>query len=206
MAKPSLFERFGAKLFARDDNAAAAVEMAIVAPVALLFLSVVVAGGQSLTLYHRTVLTAHEVTDLVSRTPFAQDTLNNTQGAEDINESDLDTDLMLSQLIYYPNDTTNLKVVMSELYVTTSNGNVTGTVQWSEGCNGATPLAKGTTVTLNSSYGLINASYVLYGQVSNTYQPLGIELPMGPLNLSAVEVLTIRNAAQMFVNPDKKTC
>ena len=42
--------------------------MVFIAPVALALLSLGFAGGQSLTVYHKVVLSAHTVTDLVSRT------------------------------------------------------------------------------------------------------------------------------------------
>lgn len=187
-----------------DDYGIAAVEMSLVAPVALLFLSVAVAGGQSLSLYHKTVIAAHTVTDLVSRTPYQKDTLTNTALAELLNESDLDTDLMLSQMIYYPNSASSLQVVMSELQVNSQTNQ--GTVVWSEGCNGGTALTVGTVLNLDPSYSALGANYLLYGQLNNTFQPLGGMLAIPPITLTSSEMLTIRNAQSITINPDAKTC
>jgi Flp pilus assembly protein TadG len=187
-----------------DDSGIAAVEMAFIAPLALLVLSVAVAGGQSLSLYHKTVLAAHTVTDLVSRTPFQPDTVTNTPGAELLNQSDLDNDLMLSQMIYYPNDTSNLQVVVSELQINAKTNQ--GTVVWSEACNGGTALPVGTVLNIDPSYVQSDAAYLLYGQVSNSFQPLGVVMSLPPINLSATDMLTIRNAQQITINWNGKAC
>jgi Flp pilus assembly protein TadG len=187
-----------------DDDGVAAVEMTLIAPAALLFLSLAVAGGQSLTLYHKTVLAADTITDLVSRTPYSKDTYKNINAAELLNESDLDNDLMLSQMIYYPNNASGLKLTMSELQLNTSTNQ--GTVVWSEGCNGATALAVGTKLNLDPSYSASGANYLLYGTASNTFQPLGIMLPLPPITLNSTNILTIRNATQITIYPDSKTC
>jgi Flp pilus assembly protein TadG len=204
MADPLRLLAFNFKRLLAEDGGVAAVEMSIIAPVALLFLSVAVAGGQTLTLYHKTVLAAHTVTDLVSRTPYQKDTITNTAQAEMMNESDLDTDLMLSQMIYYPNDATNLQVVMSELQVNAQTNQ--GTVIWSEGCNGATPLKVGAVLNLDPSYSALGAQFLLYGQVNNTFQPLGVTLSLAPITLSSTEMLTIRNATSITINWNSKTC
>jgi Flp pilus assembly protein TadG len=193
-----------ARKFSANDRGVAAVEMVLIAPVALLMLSVAVAGGQSLTLYHKNVLATDSITDLVSRTPYQKDTITNANGAEILNESDLDTDLMLSQMVYYPSNASNLKIVMSELSLNTSTNQ--GTVVWSEGCNGATALTVGSIINLDPSYSLLGATYLLYGQISNTFQPLGVTLSVPPITLNSTDILTIRNATSITLNRDSKTC
>jgi Flp pilus assembly protein TadG len=193
-----------ARRFSTDDRGVAAVEMVLIAPVALLMLSVAVAGGQSLTLYHKNVLATDSITDLVSRTPYQKDNITNASGAELLNESDLDTDLMLSQMVYYPSNASNLKIVMSELLLNKSTNQ--GTVVWSEGCNGATALTVGSIINLDPSYSLLGASYLLYGQISNTFQPLGVTLSVPPITLNSTDILTIRNANSITLNRDSKTC
>ncbi len=178
-----------------EDSGIAAVETAFIAPVALILLSIGVASGQSLELYHKTVQTAHTVTDLVSRTTYAPDP--NTAAAELLPQSALDTDLALSQMTMYPHDTTNLQIVMSELKV---NGTTNqGTVVWSEGYNGGTKLSVGTNITLDPAYVASGATYLLYGQVSYSFQPLGGILTLPQITLNATDMLTIRNAQQITI-------
>jgi Flp pilus assembly protein TadG len=191
-----------AKFWARDESGIAAVEMAFIAPVALGFLSLVVASGQALTIYHRTVLTAHSVTDIVSRTPYKADP--NISTAETMASTDLDGDLALGQLVLYPTDATNLQVVMSELIVNPNTNQ--GTVKWSEGYNGGVALSCGTVINLDPSYSASGAGYLLYGQVSYAYQPLGVLMNLAAMTLTATEILTIRNAPQITVSGVQTQC
>jgi Flp pilus assembly protein TadG len=191
-----------ARRFLAAEGGVAAVEMAFMAPVALGVLSVAVAGGQALTLYHKTVRAAHVVTDMVSRSPYQPD--SNTANAEQLASTDLDTDLTLSQLIFYPFDTTNIRVVMTEIQVNANTN--TGTIVWSEGYNGATALSCGGTITLDPAYAASGATYLLYGQVSYSYQPLGGILTLPAMNLSSSELLTIRNAPQITVPGVQTQC
>lgn len=202
MVDPLHLSTRSAKRLIGDDRGIAAVEMAFIAPIALLFLGLVVAGGQSLTVYHKTVLATHTVTDLVSRTPFFADP--NTQQAELLNESDLDSDLMLSQMVFYPKDASQLQVVMSELKVNANSNQ--GQVVWSEGCNGGAALKAGTQINLDPSYAAAGATYLLYGQASIVFQPLGVVMSLPPITLSSTDILTIRYAQQITLVMDSKTC
>ena len=184
------------RTFVADASGIAAVEMAFIAPIALILLSLGVASGQSLTTYHKVVLAAHSVTDLVSRTVWLPDP--NTANAELLTQSDLDADLALSQMILYPASTTNLKVVMSELKIT--GNSTTATVVWSEGFNGGVKLAVGTNVILDANLVAAGAPYILYGQVTYNFQPFGGILSLPSISLSSTETLTIRNASQITVN------
>ncbi len=181
--------------FLADISGVAAVEMAFIAPIALALMSLGFAGGQSLTVYHKVVLSAHTVTDLVSRTVYTPDP--NNSNAELLNQSALDTDLALSQMLLYPESTANLQVVVSELKVNAASNN--GAVVWSEGYNGGTKLTVGSTVALDPAYVATGATYLLYGQVSYSFQPLGGVLSLPSLSLNSTETLTIRNAQQITV-------
>ena len=185
-----------------DESGVAAIEFAFLAPVALAFLSLAFAGGQGLSIYHKTVSTAHIITDMVSRSPYTQDTT--TANAEKLNAADLDSDLGLGQLTMYPNDASNLKVVMSELKLDTVAK--TAKVIWSEGYNGGVALACNATITLDNSYYTSGATYMLYGQVSYTYQPLGVAFNLSPITFSSTEVLTVRNATQITVPGVQRQC
>ena len=179
-----------------DDVGVAAVELALVAPVALIMLSFGVAAGQMLEIYHKTVVTAHTVTDLVSRSPYAPST--SVPSAEVVSQSQLLTDMAMSQMTMYPYSASSIQVVISELLVNASTNQ--GTVVWSQPYNGATPLGIGTTVSLNPGYVASGATYLLYGQVNYSYQPFNGILPIPSTTLSASEMLTIRNAPQILFN------
>jgi Flp pilus assembly protein TadG len=194
----TLFHRI--RSLAADENGVAAVEAAFVAPAALILMSVGVAAGQTLELYHKTVVTAHDVTDLVSRTPLNPDP--NVSLAEQVSQSQLCADLSLSQMTMYPENTTSLQIVMTELSVN-SSGN-TGTVVWSKAYNGAVAMVAGTTIALDPAYVASGASYLLYGQVSYSFQPLGGILKLPQITLTSSDMLTIRNAQQITI-PDLTT-
>jgi Flp pilus assembly protein TadG len=182
--------------FAQAESGVAAVEMALVMPVALALLSLIVASGQSLNYWRRTVAAAHTVTDLVSRTPdtTADPVIVN---AEDLTQSALINDLALAQLVMYPGSTTSLQIVLTEIQVNTANN--TGTVVWSQGYNGATPASCATVLTLNSNISAAGATYMLVGAVSYSFQPLGVTSNLPVMTFSASDMLTIRYAPQIVI-------
>jgi Flp pilus assembly protein TadG len=187
-----------ARCFLGNASGVAAVEMAFIAPVAITLLFVGFAGGQTLNLNHKVVLAAHSTTDLVARSIYIQD--SNNPKAELLAQSALDADIAFSQLIMYPDANGTLTEVMSELQVNT--GNNTGVVVWSRASPGATKLPNGTVITLDPSYSATGAAYLLYGQVTYTFQPLGGLLSLPPITLSSTETLTIRNAPQIDIDPN----
>ena len=191
----------GSLAAAADESGVAAVEMAFVGPVALAFLSLAFAGGQGLSIYHKTVLTADIVTDLVSRTPYSPDP--NIANAEQLVSGSLDADLALGQLVLYPNDATNLDDRDDR-----TEGHVAyhGDVVWSEGNNGGVALSCGVTLTLDPKYTQAGETYLLYGQASYTYQPLGVSFNLPVMSLSATDMLTIRNATQITVPGAQTQC
>ena len=182
--------------FAAADAGIAAVEMALITPVALALLSLTVASGQCLNNWRRTVATAHAVTDLVSRTPdtTADPAITN---AEDLDQSALINVLALSQLMMYPASTNTLQIVLTEILVNTINN--TGKVVWSQGYNGGTPTACNTTFTLNSNISSAGATYLLVGSATYSFQPLGVITNLPSMTFSASDMLTIRYAPQIVV-------
>ena len=178
------------------DSGVAAVELALVAPVALILLSVGVAGGQALEVYHKVVVTAHTITDLVSRTPYSPD--STTPTAEDLAATQLATDMAMSQMTMYPYSAASLQAVMSELQVNASTNQ--GVVVWSQAYNGAAQLAVGSKIALDPAYVASGATYLLYGQVSYNYQPFNGVLSLPAMTLNATEMLTIRNAPQIVLD------
>jgi Flp pilus assembly protein TadG len=183
--------------FCDDAAGIAAVEMAFIAPIALALLSLIVAGGQSLTTYHKVVLAAHSVTDLVARTPYSPDP--NTQQAELLAKTSLDATLALSQMVMYPSSTTNLTVLMTEVFVNSAKNQ--GTVIWSRPFPaGGSTLAVGSVISLDPNLVAAGASCMLIGTVNYTFQPLQGILFLPTLNLTSTETLTIRNATQITLN------
>ena len=184
--------------FLDDANGIAAVEMAILAPVALILLSLAVAAGQCLTTYHKVVLAAHTTTDLVARTTWNPDT--NVANAELLPLSGLNTDIAVSKLVMYPEDTTNLQVVISEFQI--NAGNNTGILVWSRASSNATALPTNTVMNLDPNIVATGATYIVYGQVSYNFQPFGGVLALPPITLASNETLTIRNATQITIDPN----
>jgi Flp pilus assembly protein TadG len=184
------------RAFVEDDSGVALVEMALIMPVALLMLSLAMMGGQAFTAQTKVVLAAHTVTDLVSQTPYLKSPT--VSGATQLNQSDLDTDLALASEVMYPFGSANMQVVVTELSVNATNQ--IGTVVWSEGYNGGTPATVGAQVTLSPAVTAAGASYLIYGQVTYSFQPFGVYLRAATLNLTASEMLTPRNAGQIAIN------
>ncbi|MDE3176302.1 MAG: pilus assembly protein [Pseudomonadota bacterium] len=183
--------------FLAADDGIAAVEMAFIAPVALILLTLAVAAGQCLTTYHKVVLAAHTSTDLVARTAWNADP--SVAGAELLPLSGLNTDIGVSQLVMYPENTTNLRVVISEFQINPSTK--TGTLVWSYSTSNTTPLPQGTKISLDPNLAATGATYVVYGTVSYNFQPFGGILSLPPITLSSTETLTIRNATQITIDP-----
>ena len=182
--------------FVADERGSALVEMAFIMPAALLMMSLAMVGGQAFNAQTKVALAARTVTDLVSQTPYLKS--QTVAGATQLNQTDLDTDLALASEILYPYDSTNMQVVVSELSVDATNQ--IGTVVWSEGYNGGTALRVGLQLTLDPSVVNAGASFLIYGQVSYSFQPLGIYLPVTTFNLTSSEMLTPRNAGQIAIN------
>ena len=67
-------------------------------------------------------------------------------------------------------------------------------------------LSCGTVLTIDPSYAQSGATYLLYGQVSYDYQPLGVTFTLLPMTLASTEFLTIRNAQQITVPGVQKQC
>jgi hypothetical protein len=98
----------------------------------------------------------------------------------------------------YPQSSTNLTAVISELSVNQSNN--TGVVVWSEPYNGAVALVTGTVINLDPSLVSSGAAYVIYGQVQYTYQPVSVMPSIASLTMNATQILVPRDATQITVN------
>jgi Flp pilus assembly protein TadG len=119
-----------------DARGLAAVELALILPLALMLMSLVVFGGQAYSVQRRVTLAATTVANI-----FAQ---ANNVNTSTITVAELDQILAYPNLILYPYAGSGAVVVVSQLLVTTSNGTATGTV-----C-GSWPNANGTARTVGS--------------------------------------------------------
>ena len=196
----------------RDARGLAAVELALILPVALMLMSLVVFGGQAYSVQRRVTLAATTVANI-----FAQ---ANNVNTSTITVAELNQILAYPNLILYPYDGSGVQVVVSQLLVTTSNGTATGTV-----C-GSWPNANGTARTVGtqlsvdpsiasafSSSGANNnpaacggiaantvpTNYVVLGEVSYLFQATGIYFSVGTFTLHDSIIMIPRVASPIKV-------
>jgi Flp pilus assembly protein TadG len=203
--------RLGARAFLADAKGLAAVELAMILPVACMLMSLVVYGGQAYGVQRRVTLAATTVANI-----FAQAN-NNNQST--ITQAELNQILAYPNLILYPYDASAVQVVVSQLLVTTSNGTVTGTV-----C-GSWPNANGTARTVGQQLSLdpsiasafsssgsndnpacggipansVPTNYVVLGEVSYPFQPTGIYFSVGTMTLHDSIMMIPRVASPITV-------
>jgi Flp pilus assembly protein TadG len=111
--------RLGRALLA-DIEGLAAVEMALILPLAVMLMSLIVYGGQAYTVQRKVTLGATTVANLLAQG-------NNNRSAT-ITSAELNQILSYPALILYPYDGSGVQVVASELLVTV-NANGTATAQ-----------------------------------------------------------------------------
>ena len=200
-----------ARAFVADAKGLAALELALILPLALMLMSLVVFGGQAYGVQRRVTLAATTVANI-----FAQ--ANNTN-ASIITEAQKDQILAYPNLVLYPYDGSTATVVVSQLLVTTSNGTATGTV-----C-GSWPNANGTARTVGSQLSLdpsiaaafsgssagnnpacgsipantVPTNYVVLGEVTYPFQPTGIWFSVGTMALHDSIIMIPRVASPITV-------
>ncbi len=176
-----------------DERGLAAVEMALIMPVALLLMSLIVYGGQIFSVQRRVTLAATTVANI-----FAQ---ANNNGSATITQAELTQILGYPALILYPYDGSGVKVVVSELKLATVNGVTTGTVQLS--CPNANGTARPTgqqlpvDPSIAAAFTGAAASYVILGEVQYPFQPTGIYYSIGAVTLHDSVMMIPRTAAQI---------
>jgi Flp pilus assembly protein TadG len=203
--------RLGSRAFLAEAGGLAAVELALILPIALMLMSLVVFGGQAYGVQRRVTLAATTVANI-----FAQ--ANNTN-ASTITAAELNQILAYPNLILYPYDGSTAAVVVSQLLVTTSNGTATGTV-----C-GSWPNANGTARIVGAQLALdpsiasafsdsgannnpacgnipantVPTHYVVLGEVSYPFQPTGIWFSVGSFTLHDSIIMIPRVASPITV-------
>jgi Flp pilus assembly protein TadG len=204
--------RRGARAFLADAKGLAAIEMALILPIALMLMSLVVFGGQAYSVQRKVTLAATTVANI-----FAQ---ANNVNASTITEAEKNQILAYPNLILYPYDGSTAAVVVSQLLVTTSNGTATGTV-----C-GSWPNANGTARTTGQQISLdpsiasafsssdannnpaacgsiptntVPTHYVVLGEVSYPFQGAGIYFSVGTITLHDSIIMIPRVASPIKV-------
>ena len=204
---PRLFHR-RARGFLAEAKGLAAVETALILPVALMLMSLVVYGGQAYGVQRRVTLAATTVANI-----FAQANNNN---ASTITAAELNQILAYPNLILYPYDASAAAVVVSQLQVTVNgDGTATGTVgtcpitgnssapcSWAN-ANG-TPLSVGTQLSIDPAIASAFApgssnNYIILGEVQYPFQPTGIWFSVGSMTLHDSIIMIPRVASPITV-------
>ena len=199
------------RVFLADAEGLAAVELALILPIALMLMSLVVFGGQAYSVQRKVTLAATTVSNIFAQ---ANDVNTSTITAAELNQI-----LAYPNLILYPYDGSSAAVVVSQLLVTTSNGTATGTV-----C-GSWPNANGTARTTGSQISIdpsiasafssvgsnnnaacgsiaantVPTNYVVLGEVSYPFQATGIYFSVGTINLHDLIIMIPRVASPITV-------
>jgi Flp pilus assembly protein TadG len=207
---PRLVRR--SRAFLSDAKGLAAIELALILPIALMLMSLVVFGGQAYSVQRKVTLAATTVANI-----FAQ---ANNVNTSTITAAELNQILSYPNLVLYPYDASNVQVVVSQLLVTTSNGTATGTV-----C-GSWPNANGTARTTGQQISIdpsiasafsgsgannnpipcgsipantVPTNYVVLGEVSYPFQGTGIYFSVGTINLHDSIIMIPRVASPITV-------
>ena len=204
--------RSGARAFFADAKGLAAIELALILPMMLMLMSLVVFGGQAYGVQRRVTLASTTVANI-----FAQ---ANDVNTSTITEAEKNQILAYPNLILYPYDGSGVRVVVSQLLVTTSNGTATGTVCGSWPNANGTARTTGQQISLDPSIasafsdsggnnnplpcGTIPANtvpthYVVLGEVSYPFQPTGIYFSVSTMNLHDSIIMIPRVASPITV-------
>ncbi len=186
----------GAKAFAHEASGVAAVEFAIILPVALLLMALVVYGGQIYRVQRKVSLAAATAANLVAQ--------GGDTSQASISSAEMTQILAYPNLFLYPNDATYLQVVVTELKVSeASPGVYAGTVVGSWANGNGTPRACAATLPLDPNIaaaftGAAGAnptnSFVVLGEVQYSAQH-----PFQPYDLfGSVSAKTLADSALMI--------
>jgi Flp pilus assembly protein TadG len=187
-----------ARAFVRDAKGLAAVELAMILPLALMILSLVVFGGQAYGVQRRVTLAATTVANI-----FAQ--ANNTN-VSTITAAQLNQILGYPSLILYPYSGKGVGVVVSQLLVTVnSDGTATGTVSgsWANSSGAARPKGQQISVdpSIAAAFSGSTNTYVVLGEVSYPFQATGIYFSVGTITLHDSSIMIPRVASPINVTP-----
>jgi Flp pilus assembly protein TadG len=200
-----------ARAFLADAKGLAAVEAALILPIALMLMSLVVFGGQAYTVQRKVTLSATTVANI-----FAQ---ANNVNTSIITAAELNQILAYPNLIFYPYNASNVQVVVSQLLVTTSNGTATGTVCGSWANANGTARTTGSQLSIDPSIAsafsgsgvnnnpvcggipanTVPTNYVILGEVQYPFQATGIWFSVGSMTLHDSIIMIPRVATPITV-------
>ncbi|MGO9418589.1 TadE/TadG family type IV pilus assembly protein [Roseiarcus sp.] len=196
--------------WAGDKRGAAAVEAALILPVAVGMLGLIAIWAQGLTIQRKVTLAARTITDLVSQ----QGSLTGGSAGA-VNQSTVDALLNNAANVLYPvvnptsgtnpvtgTNVANMTMVVSEIKVDPSGA--TATVQWSEPMPShgtALPTTAGSVQLPNSVAPA--GSYLIMGTVTYAYTPPVIGESVGPYTLQDTIYLAIRQWTSLSLNVGK---
>jgi hypothetical protein len=180
-----------------DARATAAVEAALILPVALTMFALLIYGAEAFAIQRKVTLTARTVTDLITQAAPTQ----YSGSASVVVHATIDTLLSYASCVMAPYSTTcpnpppNLSMVVSEVLV---NSETTALVQWSEPYNGSTALPYNQQINLPPGMGTGQAgNYFVMGQVYYNYTPLDFYTPAAALTLHDTIYLTPRQSTSI---------
>jgi len=179
-----------------DIEGLAAIEMALILPIAVMLMSLIVYGGQAYTVQRKVTLGATTVANLIAQ--------GNNNGSATITSAELNQILAYPALILYPYDGSGVQVEAAQLLVTVNaNGTATGTVVSSWANANGTALTIGQQLSVDPSIAAAfpgsGANYIILGQVQYPFQPTGLYFAVGPITLHDSIMMIPRTAAQITV-------
>ena len=172
--------------FQSDRAGSSAVEFAVIVPMMLVLFFGTVELSNGVAVDRKVTLVARTLSDLTS-----QANAQNGGTGNYIYPQDLSNIFAASNAIMNPYDPTQVKAIISEIYVDAS-GNAT--IAWSRSSN-STANTCGAPVTLPTGLAVPN-TYLIYGQASYTYTPVVGYVMKTALTLSD----------QFYTRPRQSTC
>jgi Flp pilus assembly protein TadG len=193
------------RAFLGDTKGLAAIELALILPIALMLMSLVVFGGQAYSVQRKVTLAATTVANI-----FAQ---ANNVNTSTITAAELNQILAYPNLILYPYDGSTASVVVSQVQLMANgNGTTTGTVCGSWANANGTPRPTGQQISVdpsisaafsnpgsNNNCDTTNLDYVVLGEVSYPFQATGIYFPVGTITLHDSIMMIPRVASPITV-------
>ena len=185
-----------ARALLADIEGLAAIEMALILPIALMLMSLIVYGGQAYTVQRKVTLGATTVANLLAQ--------GNNNGSATITSAELTQILSYPALILYPYDGSGVQVEAAQLLVTVNaNGTATGTVvsSWANANGTALPIGQQMSVdpSIAAAFSGSGSNYVILGEVQYPFQPTGLYFAVGPIILHDSIMMIPRTAAQITV-------
>lgn len=173
--------------FATATGGVAAIEFALILPVALSLYGLMVVFAEGMSVKRDVVFTARTITDLV------------TQQNTTVSTSNVDCMLGAAAQSMYPWDSANLSIVVSEVQIQ-ANGDAV--VQWSRAAYNGAARSQGSTIPYSGVGMKFPAnSYQIFGEVSYVYQPLQIYVQGAPsYTLSEGIYMFPRNSTSISLN------